>query len=80
MWLNFPGVVPINRYNPMRSRHYTNEIGVNAAERPVPTLVSVVILALVVIVAAVLVRQIVTSNGEHKSVAEQTSPPKVASR
>lgn len=66
----------------MRSRHYTNEIGVNATERPVPTLVSVAILTLVVIVAAILVRQIVTSNGGHEPVAEQstTPAPKVASR
>lgn len=64
----------------MRSRHYTQEIGVNAAERPVPTLVSVAILALVVIVAAILIRQMITSTGEHQSVAEQAVPPKVASR
>jgi hypothetical protein len=63
----------------MRSRNYTNEIGVNAADRPVPTTVALVILSLVAVVAIVSIRQVMAYKPAHQeSAAEQPAPLTVA--
>jgi len=64
----------------MRSRHYLEEIGVASIERPAPWPVTVTVLALVVVVAALLVRQVVTDKPNHQAAAGESAPAKVAHR
>jgi hypothetical protein len=64
----------------MRSRNYTKEIGVTSTERPVPTSVAFVILAIVAVVAIYFVRQVVAFQPAHQASADQPAPMKTASR
>ena len=64
----------------MRSRDYTQEIGVSSARQRVPTVVAFVILALVAVAGIYFVRQVQTYPVAHADAAEQTAPVKVSSR
>jgi hypothetical protein len=65
----------------MRSRHYTQEIGVASAERPpVPAAVAFVILAIVALVAVWFAREVLASPPAHPEVAAQPASVKVSSR
>lgn len=64
----------------MRSRNYTNEIGVNAAERRVPTAVALAILGVAAAVVIFLVRQVFADQPAHHETAGAPAPIKVSSR
>lgn len=64
----------------MRSRNYTNEIGVTTTERPVPPVVAFVILTLVVVVAIVFVRHVLSYQPAQQETAGQPAALKVSSR
>ncbi len=64
----------------MRKRHYIEEIGVASVERPVPTPVAIAVMAVVLVVAAFLVRQMATFKPSHQAAAEEPAPAKVAQR
>lgn len=64
----------------MRKRHYIEEIGVASVERPVSTPVAIVVWALVIVIAAFLVRQMATFKPSHQAAAEEPAPAKVAHR
>lgn len=64
----------------MRSRRYTEEIGIAATERPVPTAVTIVVIAIVIAVGALIVRQVVTYKSDHEVAAQEKAPPTVAHR
>jgi hypothetical protein len=64
----------------MRSRNYTNEIGVNSGDRPVSAGMAFAILAVVAVVAILFIRQVVTYQPAHQDTASAPVPMKVSSR
>jgi len=64
----------------MRSRRYTEEVGIASLERPVPMPVAVVVIAIVIAVGALIVRQVVTYKSAHEVAAQEAAPATVAHR
>lgn len=64
----------------MRSRDYTQEIGVSSARQRVPVAVAFVVLALVAVAAIWFVRQVQAFQTAHVEAADQPAAIKVTSR
>lgn len=64
----------------MRSRNYTNEIGVTQSERRVPAAVAFVILAIVAAAAVYFIRQAMAAQPAHQVATDEATPVQTASR
>ena len=64
----------------MRSRDYTQEIGVSSARQRVPAVVAFVIFTLVAVAGIYFVRQVQAHPTGHADAAEQPAAVKVSSR
>ncbi len=64
----------------MRSRRYTEEVGLVTQDRPVPTAVAVVVLAIVVVLGALIVRHVVNYQSPHVASEDAPAPAAVAQR
>ena len=63
----------------MRSRDYTQEIGISSARQQVPVVVAFIVLAIVAVAGIYFVRQVIAQPASHAATATPT-PVKVSSR
>ena len=78
MWLNLGQSRADSPGNPMRSRNYTKEIGIETGERRVPAAATAAVVALVIVAAWLFARQV--NSVKHTAAEPVHAPVKVSSR